>query len=161
MRAWNPVLVASIAFLMLLVGCGPSASPPGVSQPSAPVSQSAPRRITAAIQGDPPSFHPALNPAGAARGSESLTDLVGAGLAIVDNTLYMAALRGTQLWQMRITGTTTTTPRAYFTGTYGRLRTVEPSPAGGLWLTTSNGGDKDSTPNNSDCAILNVEVNDP
>ena len=90
-----------------------------------------------------------------------VADASPSGLAIVDNTLYMAALRGTQLWQMRITGTTTTTPRAYFTGTYGRLRTVEPSPAGGLWLTTSNGGDKDSTPNNSDCAILHVEVNDP
>jgi hypothetical protein len=83
------------------------------------------------------------------------------GLAIVDNTLYMAALRGTRLWRMRITGNTTTDPQAYFTGTYGRLRTVEPSPDGGLWLATSNGGDKDSIPNNSDNVLLHVALNHP
>jgi glucose/arabinose dehydrogenase len=83
------------------------------------------------------------------------------GLAIVDNTLYMAALRGTQLWRMRITGNTTADPAAYFTGTYGRLRTVEPSPDGGLWLATSNGGDKDSIPNNSNNVILHVALNHP
>jgi glucose/arabinose dehydrogenase len=80
------------------------------------------------------------------------------GLTIVDDTLYMAALRGTELWRMTITGRTTTAPKAYFTGTYGRLRTVEHSPAGGLWLTTSNGGDKDSTPNNSNNVILHVAL---
>jgi glucose/arabinose dehydrogenase len=79
------------------------------------------------------------------------------GLAIVDDTLYMAALRGTQLWRMRIEGGTTSTPKPYFTGTYGRLRTVEKSPDGGLWLTTSS-GDKDSTPHNSDDAILHVAL---
>jgi glucose/arabinose dehydrogenase len=81
------------------------------------------------------------------------------GLAIVDNTLYMAALRGTQLWRMRITGNTTTDPQPYFTGAYGRLRTVEPSPDDGLWLATSNGGDKDSIPNNSNNVILHVTLN--
>jgi hypothetical protein len=30
----------------------------------------------------------------------------------------------------------------------GRIRTVEPAPGGGLWMTTTN-GDKDSTANNS------------
>jgi len=80
------------------------------------------------------------------------------GLAIVDDTLYMAALRGTQLWRMRITGRTTTTPQAYFTGTFGRLRAVEPSPDGGLWLTTSNRGDKDSIPNNSDNVLLHIAL---
>ncbi len=80
------------------------------------------------------------------------------GLAIVDDTLYVAALRGTQLWRMRITGTTTSTPKPYFTGTYGRLRTVEPDPHGGLWLTTSNGGDKDSVPDNSDDQILHLAL---
>ena len=59
---------------------------------------------------------------------------------------------------MTITGRTTTTPQPYFTGAYGRLRTVERSPDGGLWLTTSNGGDKDSTPNNSTCQILHVAL---
>ncbi len=44
----------------------------------------------------------------------------------------------------------------YFNGTYGRLRTVEPAPDSGLWLTTSNDGDKDSIPNNSNERILHV-----
>ena len=43
-------------------------------------------------------------------------------------------------------------------GTYGRLRTVEPAPDGGLWLTTTNVGDKDSTPNNSNERILHVTL---
>jgi hypothetical protein len=60
---------------------------------------------------------------------------------------------------MRITGNTTTGPVAYFTGTYGRLRTGEPALDGGLWLTTSNGGDKGSVPNNSDNLILHVALN--
>jgi glucose/arabinose dehydrogenase len=80
------------------------------------------------------------------------------GLTIVHDTLYMAALRGTRLFRMTITGRTTTAPQAYFTGTYGRLRTVEKAPDGGLWLTTSNGGDKDSVPNNSNNVILHVAL---
>jgi glucose/arabinose dehydrogenase len=79
------------------------------------------------------------------------------GLAIVNNTLYMAALRGTRLWVMHIQGSGTSTPQAFFTGQFGRLRTVEPSPDGGLWLTTTS-GDKDSVPNNSNDKVLHVAL---
>jgi glucose/arabinose dehydrogenase len=79
------------------------------------------------------------------------------GLAIVNNTLYLAALRGMRLWVMKIQGGGTSTPQAFFQGQFGRLRTVEPSPDGGLWLTTSS-GDKDSTPNNSNDKILHVAL---
>ena len=48
--------------------------------------------------------------------------------------------------------------QAYFTGTYGRLRTVEPAPDGGLWLTTSTTGDKDTIANNSNEKILHVTL---
>ena len=61
------------------------------------------------------------------------------GIAIVDDVIYLAALRGARLYRMVITGSTTAPPQAYLTGVYGRLRTVEPAPDGGLWLTTSNG----------------------
>ncbi len=88
----------------------------------------------------------------------SVADASPSGLAIVDDTLYMAALRGTRLWTMKITCATTTAPVAYFTGTYGRLRTVEASPDGDLWLATSNGGDKDSVPNNSSNVLLHVAL---
>ena len=89
-----------------------------------------------------------------------VADASPSGLAIVDDTLYIAALRGTRLWTARITGRSTTTPVAYFTGTFGRLRTVEPSHDGGLWLATSNGGDKDSVPNNSNNLLLRVALDD-
>jgi glucose/arabinose dehydrogenase len=80
------------------------------------------------------------------------------GLAIVDNTLYMAALRGSRLYVMKIQGSGTSAPQAFFQGQFGRLRTVEPSPGGGLWVTTSN-GDKDSIANNSNTRILHVALN--
>jgi hypothetical protein len=87
-----------------------------------------------------------------------VADASPSGLAIVNDVLYMAALRGTRLYRMPITGSTVSTPEPYFTGTYGRLRTVEPSPDGGLWLTTSNNGDKDSIPDNSNTKILHVAL---
>ncbi|MBP2323561.1 glucose/arabinose dehydrogenase [Kibdelosporangium banguiense] len=80
------------------------------------------------------------------------------GLAIVNDTLFMSCLRGERLYRMKINGNGTDSPVAYFQGTYGRLRTVEPTSTGGLWLTTSN-GDKDSTGNNSNTKIMQVALN--
>jgi glucose/arabinose dehydrogenase len=80
------------------------------------------------------------------------------GLAIVNDTTFTACLKGERLYRAKINGSGTDTPVAYFQGTYGRLRTVEPSPDGGLWLTTSN-GDKDSTGDNSSTRILKVALN--
>ncbi|MFF5075460.1 PQQ-dependent sugar dehydrogenase [Actinoplanes sp. NPDC000266] len=80
------------------------------------------------------------------------------GIAIVRDVLYVACQRGTRMYREVITGSSLTDVRAYFTGTYGRLRTVEPAPDGGLWLTTSNQGDKDSTPDNSDERILHITL---
>jgi glucose/arabinose dehydrogenase len=59
------------------------------------------------------------------------------GLAIVDDVAYVAGLRGRRLWQIPL-GEPVGTPRSHFTEQFGRLRTVEPAPGGGLWLTTSN-----------------------
>ncbi len=86
------------------------------------------------------------------------------GIAIVRDVLYVACLRGTRLYRQTISGTSLTTSDVLFNGTYGRLRTVEPSSDGGLWLTTSNGltagnaGDKDNIPNNSNSKILKVTL---
>jgi glucose/arabinose dehydrogenase len=80
------------------------------------------------------------------------------GLAIVRDALYIACLRGTRLYRAVISGSTLTDVQQFFVGTYGRLRTVEPSNDGNLWLTTSTGGDKDSIPNNSDERILAVAL---
>ena len=45
----------------------------------------------------------------------------------------------------------------FFSGTFGRLRTVEPAPDGGMWMTNSS-GDKDSTPNNSNDKVWHVQL---
>ena len=60
------------------------------------------------------------------------------GIAIVRDVLYVACERGTRLYREVISGTSLTDVQVFFNGTYGRLRTVEPAPDGGLWLTTSN-----------------------
>jgi glucose/arabinose dehydrogenase len=80
------------------------------------------------------------------------------GIAIVKDVLYVACERGTRMYREVISGTTLTNVQQYFQGTYGRLRTVEPAPDGGLWLTTTNAGGKDSIPNNSNEKILHVTL---
>ena len=80
------------------------------------------------------------------------------GIAVVRDALYVACARGTRLYRAVISGSSLTDVQVHFNGTYGRLRTVEPAPDGNLWLTTTNNGDKDSTPNNSDERILRVTL---
>ncbi|VVJ17494.1 Uncharacterised protein [Amycolatopsis camponoti] len=80
------------------------------------------------------------------------------GIAIVRDVLYVACERGTRMYREVISGSDLTDVQAYFNGTYGRLRTVEPAPDGGLWLTTTNNGDKDSIPDNSNEKIFHVTL---
>src|SRR5205807_2627806 len=77
------------------------------------------------------------------------------GITITRDVLYVACERGTRLYREVISGSSLTNVQQFFNGTYGRLRTVEPAPDGGMWMTTSN-GDKDSTPNNSSTKVLHV-----
>ncbi|GAB3008453.1 PQQ-dependent sugar dehydrogenase [Saccharothrix stipae] len=79
------------------------------------------------------------------------------GIAIVNNAVYVAALRGSRLYRLQISGTSVGSETTHFQGTYGRLRTVEAAPDGSLWLTTSD--DRDSVPNNSNSRILRVQLN--
>ena len=80
------------------------------------------------------------------------------GLAIVNDVLFLAALRGERLYRMAISGSSLGTTTSHFQGTYGRIRTPEPAPDGSLWITTSN-GDKDSTAGNSNTKLLKVALN--
>ena len=80
------------------------------------------------------------------------------GIAIVRDKLYIACQRGTRLYRYSISGSGLTDRQQFFQGTYGRLRTVEPAPDGGMWMATSNGGDKDSTPNNSNNRIFHLTL---
>lgn len=61
------------------------------------------------------------------------------GIAYADGAVWMAALGGERLWRIATDGERVVgEPQAFFTGEYGRLRTVEPAPDGSLWLVTSN-----------------------
>lgn len=59
------------------------------------------------------------------------------GMAFAGGDLYVAALRGERLWQVR-SGSGSAQARALFQGRYGRLRHAALGPDGGLWLLTSN-----------------------
>ncbi len=83
------------------------------------------------------------------------------GIAIVDDVLYVACLRGERLYRGEISGDSLPgSMQELFVGSYGRLRTVEPTVDGNLWMTTSNDGDRDSTPNNSNNEIFVVDLGD-
>jgi glucose/arabinose dehydrogenase len=80
------------------------------------------------------------------------------GVAVVRAALYIACGRGARMYRAAINGADLAAPSQHFVGTYGRLRTVEPAPDGGLWLTTTTTGDKDSIPHNSNERILHVQL---
>ncbi|MGW5722366.1 PQQ-dependent sugar dehydrogenase [Amycolatopsis sp. NPDC003865] len=80
------------------------------------------------------------------------------GITIIRDALYVACQRGARLYRAVISGSSLTNFQTFFSGTYGRLRTVEPAPEGRMWLATSVDGDKDSTPHNSHNKILLVTV---
>jgi len=86
----------------------------------------------------------------------STADASCSGIAIVRDVLYVACQRGERVYRHVISGTGLTNTQELFRGTYGRIRTAEPTRDGGLWLMTSNQGDKDSTANNSNELILKV-----
>jgi len=81
------------------------------------------------------------------------------GIAIVDDIVYMASLRGERVWQIPIAGERVRQPRDFFTDDYGRLRSIAPAPDGTLWLTTSN-RDGRGNPGPADDRILRVVVRD-
>ncbi|MFI6740515.1 PQQ-dependent sugar dehydrogenase [Nonomuraea sp. NPDC050451] len=61
------------------------------------------------------------------------------GIAIVNNTVFMAALRGQRLWRIVLNGENVSTVNSYFNGTYGRLRAVEKVPgANAIWFGSTN-----------------------
>ncbi|MHA6669292.1 PQQ-dependent sugar dehydrogenase [Homoserinimonas sp. A447] len=59
------------------------------------------------------------------------------GLAYVDNTFFLAALRGQALWAIYPVDTRVDAV-AWFTAEYGRLRDAIPGPDGTLWVLTNN-----------------------
>lgn len=88
------------------------------------------------------------------------------GLAVVDNTLFMAALRGARLWGILdgihvpegshgLEGVVTAS--SYFDGEFGRIRDVAPGPDGTLWLITNN-TDGRGSPGPDDDRLIEVTL---
>ncbi|WP_434743628.1 PQQ-dependent sugar dehydrogenase [Micromonospora sp. SH-82] len=75
------------------------------------------------------------------------------GIAIVDDTVYVACLRGQRLYRI---GTDGQGAESLLTGEYGRLRHVEPAPDGSLWVLTNN-RDGRGAPGPDDDRILRLE----
>ena len=61
------------------------------------------------------------------------------------NSLLMVALKNARLYQMKLDGnyTSITETNEYFTNSYGRMRDICISPAGKVYICTSNGGGSD------------------
>jgi glucose/arabinose dehydrogenase len=60
------------------------------------------------------------------------------GAAIVGRRLYVGALQCECVFRIPLKGTTAGSPTKLYDHTYGRVRTVIRTPAGRLWLATSN-----------------------
>lgn len=76
------------------------------------------------------------------------------GLAIVNDTLFMAGLRGERLWRI---DPSTGTVDGWFVNSFGRLRDVVSGPGGTLWF-VSNNTDGRGTPAPGDDRLYQVEV---
>jgi glucose/arabinose dehydrogenase len=87
----------------------------------------------------------------------SVEDASPSGLAWRDGILYMGALWGERLWQIPVNGDRVGQPKAAFEGALGRIRTVEVTPEGDLWLTTRN-TDGRGTVRPGDDRIVSVDV---
>ena len=62
-------------------------------------------------------------------------DASPSGVAVTDDAVYLAALRGESLWRVPLDGGE---PQRLLHGEYGRVRDVAVAPDGRLWLLTSN-----------------------
>ncbi|MGW9184107.1 PQQ-dependent sugar dehydrogenase [Agromyces sp. NPDC055661] len=88
----------------------------------------------------------------------STADASPSGLAIVGDTLFLAALRGERLWTIAPAtagGALTATP--WFVGELGRLRDVTAGPDGELWF-ISNNTDGRGSPSPGDDKLFRVRL---
>jgi glucose/arabinose dehydrogenase len=79
------------------------------------------------------------------------------GLAIVDGSAWVAALRGQTLYEVKLDGTRAEQPQAWFAGELGRLRDVVAAPDGTLWVLTNN-TDGRGEPKTGDDRLLDVAI---
>lgn len=78
------------------------------------------------------------------------------GLAIVNDSLFLAALRGQRLWVI-YPGPDSVDAVSWFEGDYGRLRDAVPGPNGTLWVLTNN-TDGRGSPRQGDDRLLQIRL---
>ena len=84
----------------------------------------------------------------------STSDASPSGIAVHNDRVYIACLRGTKLYRINTDGSDA---QALLDGEYGRLRHVAVAPDGSLWILTSN-QDGRGDPAESDDRILRLDV---
>ncbi|MHA7181595.1 PQQ-dependent sugar dehydrogenase [Arthrobacter sp. MDB2-24] len=77
------------------------------------------------------------------------------GIAVVDDTVFIANLRGARLRAVPVGDPTTSTD--YLVGEYGRLRALIESPDGRLWVLTNNTNGR-SEPRPGDDRIVSIDI---
>lgn len=90
----------------------------------------------------------------------STADASPSGLAVVGDSLFLAALRGERLWAIApASGAPAAAPaaNAWFVGEFGRLRDAVPGPDGELWVLTNN-TDGRGDPSEGDDRLLRVPL---
>ncbi|MEJ1089196.1 PQQ-dependent sugar dehydrogenase [Microbacterium sp. Mu-80] len=78
------------------------------------------------------------------------------GIAMIDDVVYVASLRGERLWLFD-TADSDAEPWAVYTDTFGRLRDVVPGPDGSFWVLTNN-TDGRGSPGPSDDRLLQLTL---
>ena len=79
------------------------------------------------------------------------------GLAFVDGTFFLAALRGQRVWAIYVDDDGRASAEAWFVGEYGRIRDVAAGPDGSLWFLTNN-TDGRGDPRDGDDRLLQVRL---
>jgi glucose/arabinose dehydrogenase len=87
----------------------------------------------------------------------STSDASPSGLAVTDEGVYLAALRGQRLWRVPLLPDGVGEPQALLTGEHGRLRAVAVAPDGSLWVLTGN-TDGRGDPAPGDDRILRISL---
>ncbi|WP_248958130.1 PQQ-dependent sugar dehydrogenase [Sphaerisporangium perillae] len=81
------------------------------------------------------------------------------GMAYANGSLWVAALRGTRLWQIPLTGDGRTgKPISRYEGEFGRLRAVTTSPDGSTVYVSTSNKDGRGSPKSGDDRILVIPV---
>lgn len=84
----------------------------------------------------------------------SPADASPSGIAVIDDVVHLAGLRGEQVWLFD-PATPDAEPWSFFSGEFGRLRDIVPGPDGTFWVLTNN-TDARGAPRDGDDRLLQL-----